>query len=124
MKLLALEEIEHQIEEERQADERCHQLDVQARRALQEREFIAKDLAQQRLHCQARRDLEEARMVSSFLERNEQGVYLTTPPHGPNLSAFLSQSSPLVPHGIQSPEAPGSTASTGDRPLHQSPLCQ
>ena len=47
MKLLALEEIERQIEEERQADERCHQLDVQARRALQEREFIAKDLAQQ-----------------------------------------------------------------------------
>lgn len=127
MKLLALEEIERQIEEERQADERCHQLDVQARRALQEREFIAKDLAQQRRHRQARRELEEARMVSSFLERNEQGVDLTTPPHGPELSAFLSQSAPLVPHGTQSPTVlrdQQPTRSTGDRPLRQRPLCQ
>lgn len=112
MKLLALAEIAHQIEEERQAHERCHLLDVQVRRALQEREFFAKDLAQQRQHRQVRRELEEARMISSFLERNEQGVDLTNPPDGPDPSAFLSQSAPLVQHGTQSPEAPRSTANT------------
>ena len=51
-------------------------------------------------------------MVSSFLERNEQGVDLTTPPHGPDRPTFLSQSAPLVLHGTQSPEAPGSTGNT------------
>ena len=58
MKQLALEEMERHIEEERQAEEGCHQLDVQARRALQDRDFIAKDLAQQRQHRHARRELE------------------------------------------------------------------
>ena len=47
-RLMALREIECQIEEDRAADERCRILEERTRADLQEREYIAKHLAQQR----------------------------------------------------------------------------
>lgn len=67
MKHLVVEETEHQIEEECWADEICQRLDDQAPVALREREQVSKRLTMQRKLCQAKRDLEEAKLVASFL---------------------------------------------------------
>lgn len=104
-KLLALEELENQIKEEREVETRYQQLDEQTRSALNEREGLTKRLSEERRLRKARRELKEARLTVAVLIE------------GTEAEQALDSRSSLAPLQSDGPQQLQS-----DNDLHLSPL--
>ena len=98
-KLGELQEIQNQIQEEQAIDERAQELDRQAQEALKERERMTRSLTLQRRLRKVQRELEEARLITSFT--GDVGMTTEHPPALPAMSSVNDPPQVLAPFSMR-----------------------
>ena len=93
-----LEEIQNQIQEEQALDERAQELDRRAQEALRERERMTRSLTLQRRLRKVQRELEEARLITSFT--GDAGMTTEYPPAPPVTSSVNDPPQVLAPFSM------------------------
>ncbi|KAL7371006.1 hypothetical protein ABVT39_016268 [Epinephelus coioides] len=99
-KLGELQEIQSQIQEEQALDERAQELDRRAQEALKERERLTWSLTLQRRLRKVQRELEEARLITSFT--GDVGMTTEQPPAPPAISSVNDPPQVLAPFSMSS----------------------
>ncbi|XP_076135695.1 uncharacterized protein LOC143118547 [Alosa pseudoharengus] len=97
-KLGELHEIQSQIQEEQALDDRAQELDRQAQAALKERERLTRSMTLQRRLRRVQRELEEARLITSFTGE----VTTEQPPAPPAQSSVYNSLQGLAPLSMSS----------------------